>query len=373
MNTHPSTNPNPPSVNDDEIDLLALAKTIWNGRKLVIKTTLAAGILGLVVALLSPKEYTATTTIVPQTSSSASKLGGLSSLAAMAGFNIDAATPGDALSPLVYPQIVSSAPFLLDLMNTSFTFSEVNHQVSLYEYYAEISKPGVLSLVTKYTIGLPGVIISAIKGEQKETIILGDDKKGPLKLTRKQEAVRKMLASQVNLTLDSKQGFITLQASFPEALLSAQVTDRARELLQKYITRFKIEKASDKLAFIEDRYQEKKKEFEKAQERLARFRDQNRNVSSMLARTEEERLQSEYTIAVNVYNELAKQLEQAKIQVKEETPTFSVVQPTVVPDQKSKPKRPMILAVFIFMGGIAGVAWIFGKQYFTELRTKWNT
>lgn len=359
-----------PVSGDDEIDLLALAKRIWEGRKVLTKSIIAGAIIGLIIAIVTPKEFTATTTIVPQTSSS-TKLGGLSSLAAMAGFNLDnMGSSGEALSPLVYPQIVSSVPFQLDLMNTTFTFTKVNHAVSLYEYYAEIEKPSVLSLVSKYTIGLPGVILSAMKGDADQKITTGD--KGPISLSKKQEDVRKIISRNVSITLDSKQGYITIQSTFPEALLAAQVADRARELLQKYITSFKIEKASDKLAFIEDRYTEKKKDFEKAQEKLARFRDQNHNVSSMLARTEEERLQGEYSVALNVYNELAKQLEQAKIQVKEETPTFSVVQPSVIPDKKSKPNRPMILMVFIFLGGIAGMGWIFGKQFYEELKVRWK-
>lgn len=366
-----NTNPQPPIINDDEIDILALVKTFWNGRKTIITAMFIAGILGVVIALLSPKEYLASTTMVPQTSSSASKLGGLSSLAAMAGFNLDnMASSSETMSPLVYPQIVSSVPFQLDLMNIPFTFSEVNRPVSLYEYYTEISKPGVLSLIAKYTIGLPGVIISAIKGDSDQKV--SAETKGPISLTKKQEGVRKMIAEQVTLTLDAKQGFITLQASFPEALLSAQVADQARELLQKYITRFKIEKASSKLTFIEERYLEKKKEFEKAQERLARFRDQNKNVSSMMARTEEDRLQSEYSIAMNVYNELSKQMEQAKIQVKEETPVFSILEPATVPREKSKPKRPMIVAIWLFIGAIAGTGMVFGKEYLKDIGTKWN-
>lgn len=369
MITQQTTNPQSPIPNDDEIDLLALAKTIWEGRKTIIKSILVAGILGLVIAILSPKEYTATTTMVPQTSSSGSKLGGLSSLAAMAGFSLDNMGSGEALSPMVYPQIVSSVPFQLELMNTSFTFSEVNHPVSLYEYYAEIQKPGALSLISKYTIGLPGVILTAIRGESKG---ISSTDKGPISLTKKQEDVRKIIDKQISLTVDAKQGYLTLQASFPEALLSAQVADQARELLQKYITHYKIEKVSDKLAFIEGRYTEKKKEFEKAQARLAYFRDQNKNVTSAVARTEEERLQSEYSIVLNVYNELAKQLEQAKIQVKEETPVFSVLEPAMVPVERSKPKRAMILAIWLFLGGMAGVGIVFGKGFLKDIRVKWN-
>jgi uncharacterized protein involved in exopolysaccharide biosynthesis len=370
MNTQPNSNVKPPVHNNDEIDLLELAKTFWNGRKIVLKSMFIAGILGVIIAILSPKEYTATTTIVPQTSSGSNKLGGLSSLAAMASFNLDAASSGDILSPSVYPEIVSSVPFQMDLMNIPFSFAEVNHPVSLYEYYAEISKPGALALIGKYTIGLPGVIISAIKGDSNQKP--SAETKGPIALTNKQEAVRKLIASQVTLNLDAKQGFITIQAAFPEALLSAQVADQARELLQKYITRFKIEKATDKLSFIEERYQEKKKEFEKAQTRLAYFSDQNKNVTSAVARTEETRLQGDYTIAMNVYNELAKQLEQAKIQVKEETPVFSVLKPATVPSEKSKPKKPMIVAIWLFLGGIVGTGMVFGKVYLKDIRTIWN-
>ncbi len=361
-------NQNP--VTDDEIDLLELAKVIWNGRKTIFKYIAIAGAVGLVIAMLSPKEYTSSTSIVPQTSQSANKLGGLSSLAAMAGFNLDVANTNDALSPMVYPQIVQSVPFQVELMNTSFTFTEVNHPVSLYEYYTNIEKPGILSLIGKYTIGLPGVILSALKGDSEKTILTQD--KGPIGLTKKQEGIRKMIEDKVTLDLDAKQGFLTLKASFPEASLSAQVADQARELLQKYITRFKIEKAADKLTFIEGRYEAKKKDFRNVQDQLARFRDQNKNVSSAMARTEEERLQSEYTIAMNVYNELAKQLEQAKIQVKEETPVFTILEPAMIPAERSKPKRAMILAIWLFLGGIVGVGVVFGRVFLKDIKTKWG-
>jgi uncharacterized protein involved in exopolysaccharide biosynthesis len=271
---------------------------------------------------------------------------------------------------MVYPQILHSGPFQLELMNTPFTFAGVDHPVSLYEYYSEIAKPGALALVSKYTIGLPGVILKAIKGENSTNP--GSEEKGPIAFTEKQEQVSNMMKGKINLTIDSKQGYLTLQASFPEALLSAQVADQTRELLQKYITRFKVEKTTDKLNFIEERYQEKKKEFEQAQEKLARYRDQNRNMSSALAQTEEERLQGEFSIAMNVYNELAKQLEQAKIQVKEETPVFSVLEPAVVPNQKSKPKKGMIVLISLFLGAIAGTGIVFGKGYLSGIKQKWN-
>jgi hypothetical protein len=161
--TEQQNNTPPSQVADDEIDLLALAKTLWEGRKTILKFIGAGIILGLVFALLSPKEYTASSTMVPQVSSSSSKLGGLSSLAAMAGFNLGNTSTADALSPMLYPQIMQSIPFQLELMNSKFDCPDVDHPISLFEYYTEYQKAGVLGTIKKYTLGLPFVLLKAIK------------------------------------------------------------------------------------------------------------------------------------------------------------------------------------------------------------------
>lgn len=369
MNTPVSQNYKDKNQGNDEIDVLEIAKIFWNGRKVIVKTMLITGLLGILIALLSPKEYTATTSMVPQTAPANNKLGGLSSLAAIAGFNLDLNSTSDNLTPLVYPQIVKSTPYQLELMNMPFSFAKVDHPISLYEYYTEVASPEILSLISKYTIGLPGLLISSFK---KNTPEQSSEGKGPIALSMKQDRVRRIIEQKVVLDLDSKQGFLTLTATFSEALVSAQVADQARELLQKYITQFKTGKAIDQLNFIEQRFLEKKIEFEKAQEHLARFRDQNKNVSSALAKTEEERLQSEYNIAMDVYNELAKQLEQAKIQVKQETPVFSILEPAMIPQEKSKPKRTMIVLLWIFLGGFIGTIIVFGKILFNKVNSRWN-
>ncbi len=357
------------AVNEDEIDLIVLAKTLWEGRKTVFRSIIICAVLGLAIAFLSPKEYTASTVIVPQTGQSSSKLNGLSSIAAIAGFNLgDMTSSGETLSPKVYPQIVNSIPFQLELMNTPFTFSDVDHPESIYEYYTEIASDGILSTVKKYTIGLPFVILKTLRPKpvtQKTGTNL-------IALTEKQEKTRKLIEKKINLDINDQDGYLTLTASMPEAALSAEVAQFACGLLQKYITRIKVEKADEQLNFIQNRYNEKKKEFEQAQETLARFRDQNKNVATAMAKTEEERLQSEYTIAFNVYSELAKQLEQAQIQVKEDTPVFSILSPAVVPTEKSKPKKALILIIWLFLGGIIGTGIVFGKQFYSTIKERWD-
>lgn len=360
------------SVSEEEIDLLSLAKTIWHGRKTVILSVLAGAFLGLIVALLSPKEYKATTVLVPQVGNdNQSKLSGLGGLAALAGINIDM-NQSSELSPLVYPQIVSSTPFQLELMNTPLNFQDYPKPITLIDYFTVYSKPSVLGTVKKYTLGLPGVIIKAIKGKSKEIKLPADSAKLPIVLTENQVIVQKALDGMVTLDLNQKEGYVTLTAQMPEALVAAQVAQKAQNLLQRYITEFKIKKVKANLNFIQQRYNETKSEFEKAQVSLAIAGDRNKNLTSGLSQIESDRIQTQYTISLGVFQELAKQLEQAKIQVKKETPVLTIIEPVTVPSERSKPNKVLILAIWVFLGGVVGLGLIFGKKYLSGIKEKWN-
>ncbi|WP_320113075.1 Wzz/FepE/Etk N-terminal domain-containing protein [Draconibacterium orientale] len=356
---------------EDEIDLIALAKTLWDNRKFIIITVAIFMVLGVAVALLTPKEYTASTTVVPQISDNSTKLGGLSSLAAMAGFNLNDMTGGNTqLSPMVYPQILNSVPFQLELMNTPFRFPGQQDSISIYTYYTELKETGFLEGLKKYTIGLPFVIIKAIKGDNIPANVK-ETNNNYFILTKEQDEVREMLSEKINLDVNDKDGFLTLSASTLDAELAAQVTQKALQMLQRYITSYKIEKASAQLNFIEERYNDNKKEFEKAQAALAEFRDKNKNVTSALARTQEERLQSDYQLAFEVYSGLAQQLEQARIQVKEDTPVFSVLKPVTVPLEDNASGLTTLI-IYTFLGTVIALGWIFGKQFLVTLKKQWD-
>ncbi|MCG6191381.1 Wzz/FepE/Etk N-terminal domain-containing protein [Maribellus maritimus] len=345
-----------------EIDLIALLKMLWKGRRTIIKSVVVCSLAGLIIALFSPKEYTASATLVPQTSNNTSNLGGLSSLASIAGFNIDLTKGGgNELSPQVYPQIVQSVPFQLEIMKTPFSFSEIDHPVSLLEYYSDYYTPGLFSSIAKYSVGLPGLLLKSFRNEDNTEASFSSG--SMLRLSEKQEEIRKIVAKHLVLEINEKEGYVKLSSSFFEPELAAQVAQKAKELLQQYITDFKVEKAKAQLKFVEERYNEKKKDLEDAQADLASFRDKNKNVTSAMALTEESRLENEYQLAFDVYSSLAQQMEQARIKVKEDTPVFSVIRPVIIPFEKSKPNRPLILIIWIFLGGILGVGLLFGKEY----------
>lgn len=295
--------------------------------------------------------------------------GGLSGLAAMAGINLGGGGSGDVLSPTVYPKILSSVPFQKELMQTEIKFEDYEQPVRLLDYYTneEYKKFSLLGAIKKYTIGLPGLILGAFRSEEEAPSLPASADSGIQTLTKEEDDCKKILAGQVSLTVNDKEGYISLSASMPEAVAAAQLAYKVQTMLQKYITEFKIEKARANLEFIEERYADAKAEFEQKQEELAQFRDANRNFASAVARTTEERLSNEYSVVLGVYSELAKQREQANIQVKEDTPIFAVVEPVTVPTERSKPKRALICVAFTFLGGFCGIGLVLVLPFLAQV------
>jgi len=351
--------------NEDEIDLVEIVQKLWRNRKFIIKVTVAFAVLGFIVAISTPNVYTASCTMVPQTGDK--KAGGsLSGLAAMAGINLGSLSSAEVLSPTVYPMIMTNINFQKELIYSKYHFKEVEQPVTLYDYYSneKHKKFSLIGTITKYTIGLPGVIIGAIKGKPAD--LIQADSSAIQFLTIKEKKIVKILSKNISLNVNSKDGYISISANMPSPIAAAELVQRGQELLQKYITKFKVEKVAQNLEFVERNYEEGKRNFESKQAELARFRDANKSFSSAVAKTQEEKLTSEYNLLLGIYTELAKQKEQAKIAVTETTPILTIIEPVVVPNEKSKPSRVMMLFSFFFLGFIIGAGVVFTVPYLEE-------
>ena len=367
------TNKNMPqqySDHEDEIDLIALAKTLWGGRKEVVKITLIFMVVGLFVALTSPAEYTSTVVVKPTLSDSKSKLGGsLGGLAAMAGINLGGTSSAAEIHPTLYPKIIESYGFQKELMESYVYVEELNSEVSFEEYYTQIHRLSLLELLKKYTLGLPRVIIKILNS--KKDITTSNSNTFQI-ISETDKEMMKLLKEQLRVNVDEKQGFVSISANMPEGLQAAQMVLSAQNILQRKVINHKLKKAEEDLAFIEERYNEKKKAFEQAQGNLAKYRDANKNVNTAIAQTEAERLESEYQLAFSVYSELAKQVETQKIQVKENTPVFAVLQDAVVPLEKSNTSKSVTLIIWSFLGAFFGVAFTFAKTFIADIKEKWE-
>ena len=364
-----NNNFNNPGLEEEEgIEVIAIVKGLWEGRKTIIIWTGVFMVIGLLAAIFMQRKYTVITVMVPQMESSKSSL---SSLATLAGFDLGSAYSSSELSPLLYPQIVSSVPFRKELIYTPLHYEDVDTAVSMFTYTYEISKPSIFGLIGQYTIGLPWVIKDAIMGKNEDIVLpedsSTDDSPKPIVLTQDEFDLIEDIKEKVYLDVDKKEGYITLTVKGIEPIQTTELAMKAQQLLQEEITRFKIEKSQSELDYIQARYDEVKKEAESYQERLAVLTDRSQNMASQRDRIERDRVQAKYTIANSIYNEMAKQLEQAKMQVKKDTPVFTIIQPVKVPN-KSSNSRVKTLIIWTFFGGVLGCGIVLGKQFMPKIK-----
>ena len=359
-----STPENLPQVfEDDSIDLIALLKQIYQGRKLIILSAFVAAIAGLVVALTTPNTYTSGATFIPQTGGDSKPSSSLSGLASLAGISFDGMSGGSNIPPTLYPQIISSVPYKLDLLDESIEISE--SEISLGEYLRDDSESSVLGIVKKYTVGLPGTILSVLRGSSTEGVSEAQD--GLYQISEDDRKLFEALNTKLILSLNEKEGFVTLEFSDEDKFVAAQVADRAKELLQERIIAFKNQSARELLDFTTKQYQENKTSYEALQDSIAIFKDQNLNISSSLYQNRLDRLERELNIASSVVEQLASQVEQAKLQVNKDTPVFTIIEPVTVPFERSAPKRSLIVVIWIFLGVVLSTGFVLVKDPVKEI------
>ena len=364
---------------DSEIDLIDIAKKIWSGRKIIIKSMIVFFVLGIFIVIFSPKEYKSEITLVVETSSSGSGMSGLlQQFGGLAGINLNNTTNKEALVPDLYPEVIKSTPFLLEILKQKVVESKYDSTITIAQYIDRYTRPSLASSISKYTIGLPGKIMEWIRGKNdhfsKKIPVLASDSAislsvEPIIITKEESDIIEAISECINTEQDFKKSnkFI-IRVEMQDPLVVAQVTSSVVKNLTKYIIEYRTKKAKTDLNFVEKSTFQAESKYLEAQQKLAVYKDRNKNVILSSVQVEEEKLQSEFDLAFSVYSALAKQLEQAKIKVQEETPVFNVMDPAQVPLKKSKPKTSMTLIVMLFLGGCFGVGIVFGKLYIKNLK-----
>ena len=347
-------------TNEQEIDLIELAKRLWGERKFLFKCSGIAIVVGLVVAFSIPKEYSTTVMLAPETSDPSKKMGNLGGLAAMAGINLGASVGSDAISPDLYPDVVQSIPFLLELFPVQVESEKGDYSSKLYKYMDEDQKSAWWS----YVIKPPSKLLSVVKdlfSNEEEKNIMG---LSSFHLTEEQSDVIEDLQERISASVDKKTSVITVSVQMQDPLISANITQIVLEKLQGYITNYRTQKVKQDLEFTEKVFSEARESYYKAQRAYAAFEDANKNIISASYRTEQERLKNEMTLTFNVYNTLSQKLEQDKLRVQEQTPVYTIIPPATVPLKAASPKKPLILIGFVFLAIFGGIGYLFIKDLF---------
>ncbi|MBP3419071.1 MAG: hypothetical protein J6K74_00565 [Marinifilaceae bacterium] len=352
------------------IDFKRYFTLLWRRRKVVAGIVAFFTLLGFIFAVTTPASYSVTTIIVPQVSSklstASSKVG---SLANIAGISLGTIPLNDGeLSPLVYPQIFNSVALKRELLHSKFTIEGVDTLVSLYEYYTnpEYSKFNLGEFIKGWSIGLPSKIRALLRRDGDSANLGSGEDSLFISLTAKESELMSSLSERLIMDVDNGNGYIKISATMGEPRLAAEVVARLSELMQSYITGFKLEKARDGLAFISNQYCEARQLYDSLSVEWANYADANRAFNSEGSRVRREQLRDNYMMARDRFWQLASQKIVAEMQLSEDTPVFSIIQPPYIPYEKSSPSKMKVLMMWILTGVVAGCGWVIAKDWYSS-------
>lgn len=331
-------------------------------------------VLGLLIAFLAPKEYSTSATMMPEMQSQQSGASGLlqqyGGMLGISGSQLTGGGQEGSIPPQLYPNIVQSLPYQVELMNTEVYFAEYDTTATVHEFFSEIHSPfSLMGFLKGYTIDLPGKIIGLFKDEEEQDRPLPQkvDREAVLSLSKEQMETVKTLQQRLSVSVDQETGVLTLTSEFPDPRAAAEIGKTGINLLKENVEEYRTQKARQNLEFVQEQVEEARKRFEEAQNRLAEFRDSNINLATAKAQTREQELQSQYDLAFNLYNSLSQRLEQAKLDLQEETPVLSVLQPVSVP-LNDNTSGLLILIVSGMLGGIISLGWVLVENWLKQNR-----
>ena len=344
---------------EQEIDLIEVGKKLWENRKFIFKVCSIALLVGIVIALSLPKEYTTKVILALEANSQTS---GMSALAALAGINLQQNV--DMELPLdLYPDIVTSTPFLMGLFDVQVQDVKRNIDTSLYVYLNENQKKAWWS----YIFNAPFMLLDLFSSKKdKTTVAVQGSGSRVIKISEDQKRILGDLQSRIDVSVNNKTGEITLSSKMQSPIISAYLADTITSYMQSYIIDYRTQKARQDLVFTELLYNEAQMNYYKAQNNLSTYMDENLGIVSARYRNTQERLQNEASLAFGVYNQMAQQLQMARMKVQDTTPVYMIIQPAVVPLKASRLKGFLIVIVFLFLGGAGSCRWVFVKDSFAR-------
>lgn len=346
----------------DVIDLRKVFKRLKERKRLFIKALSIAFVLSCIWIFPQPRYYMTTITLAPETEMLSSG-GSLGALASSFGFNIGNMTSSDAIYPTLYPDLMGSSNFIVDL----FDIKVVNEDGDIKtDYYTYLTKHRKVSIWGMPVLWLKKQINAWFPKEETMKGNKADGDSDLLILSKEQDAVVAMIQDNITCSVDKKTDVITITVKDQDKLISATMADSVRVRLQDFITDYRTRKARVDLEYYTKLASEAKSEYEKARRLYGSYADANVDLTLTSFKAKEQDLENDMQLKYNAYTTIVTQLQMAKAKVQERTPAFTVIQGASVPQKPAGPKRVLFVLSMMFLTFMGTTVYVFksfiGKQ-----------
>ena len=332
------------------INFKALWQILNKEKWLILGITALFTIVGTIYAFSLKEEFKSEGKILPEIQSKGGSMGQFAGLAALAGVDLGSASAGaDAVRPDLYPDVLKSTPFFLRLFQEKVK-NKNNKEVSFQAFYNKEVLDGEL--------------------KEKDQINKFPKSENYISFNRQTEKNIKDLKERIVCSYDKKVGVISISVKMPDPVVAANVARFSMNYLTEYIINYRIEKQKRDLDFLAERLNAAKGKYYSNQTKKATYTDQMplNTLRLQSADLQRERLESEYKISSTFYNTLLQKYEEAKLKMQQETPVIKVLEPPIVPNIKSEPKKLIILVISLFLGLVTSLLFsLLNKKNFKEI------
>lgn len=332
-----------------EIDIIALVKKVLKERVLLFKWVLSGAIIGIIIALSIPKQYTASVVLAPEMGSSGAGLSeSLSDMASQFGFDLGSKSGVDAIYPEIYPDIFSSTDFVETLLDIPVCMKGENSNIKFKQYLTSYQKIPFWNY--------PKVWIS--KSLQKNETSVINNSSNIYIIPKTDFNICETIKKSISCVVDKKTNVITIAVSAQDPLVAAIIVDTLQLRLQEYITKYRTKKAYDNYDFYVKMEKSAEKDYTLAAKEYTNFCESNNEImiESLIAKRDE--LENNMQLAYNQLNQLRLQIQKAQMDIQERTPAFTIIASSKMPYKASSMPRSVIVIIFIMLAVAADAIWI---------------
>lgn len=350
------------TIMEDIKAVLKFVQVLWRERRLYYKVCGCAIVISMVIAFSLPKKYSVEVTLAPEIAGEGD-MGGLSSLASMAGINLGGVLGNnDAIGPELYPMVIHSKDYLVRLFDIPVSI-ESDDSILTTTYYDYLLNHQKIAWWGYPMKGI-GLLMKAIFPHKTEERGMTNEagNRNYMFLSEKDRSVIAQMQNNIVCSVDKKTGIITLSSVAQDPVVAAVIVDSARLALNQFIIEYRTNKAWQDYHYMHKLYEQAKSDYIKAQSVYADFADSNLNLTSMRAQAIHDDLQNEVQLAYSVYSQMANQLQLVRAKIQENTPVYTVIDSATIPDRASSPKKILLLFAFVFLAFFGTTGWVFYKR-----------
>lgn len=312
------------------INLKSICKKIIANRKKYYLPLVIVFIVSCVYIFSQPRFYTTDAKLAPEMGGS---MGGgtLGTIASAFGFDFGDMQTTDAITPLLYPDLMEDNAFVASLFSIKVESKDGTVKASYYDYMKKLQKKPWWAWATDW-------IANLFKPKQDN-----HGEFNPYELSKTDDAIVKKISKRILLSVDKKTGVITINIEDQDPRICKTLADSVMERLQQFITDYRTSKARTDYEYYKQLATDAKHEYEKARQYYGSLSDANSKIALRSVELKMEDLENDMQLKFNTYTTLNSQLQAANARVQERTPVFTILKGAAVPIKPAGPKRMLFV------------------------------